>query len=67
MRAEGDQISGEITVAPNARNPRDLDIVIDYKVEGSHPTAERREYRMYVEARDSCSRALSVELTDRRC
>ena len=27
----GDQISGELTCAPNARNPRDLDIVISYK------------------------------------
>jgi hypothetical protein len=43
-----DTIEGVITVAPNARNPRDLDIVIDYKVDGQHPHQERREYRMCV-------------------
>ncbi|BGO91072.1 hypothetical protein NBRC10512_005835 [Rhodotorula toruloides] len=41
-----DSIEGIITVSPNARNPRDLDIVIDYKVDGQHPHQERREYRM---------------------
>lgn len=41
-----DSIEGVITVSPNARNPRDLDIVIDYKVDGQHPHQERREYRM---------------------
>lgn len=43
-----DSIEGIITVSPNARNPRDLDIVIDYKVDGQHPHQERREYRMCV-------------------
>lgn len=41
-----DTISGKISVAPNAKNPRDLDIVLDYKVDGAHPASERREYRM---------------------
>lgn len=29
--ASGDEISGELSCAPNARNPRDLDIMISYK------------------------------------
>lgn len=29
--ASGDEITGELTCAPNARNPRDLDITISYK------------------------------------
>lgn len=43
-----DSVSGTISIAPNAKNPRDLDIVVDYKVDGEHPTGERREYRMSV-------------------
>jgi len=43
---QGESIEGTMSVAPNARNPRDLDIVVDYKTEGEHPTSERREYRM---------------------
>lgn len=43
-----DSVSGTISIAPNAKNPRDLDIVVDYKVDGEHPTGERREYRMCV-------------------
>ncbi|GAA5905844.1 hypothetical protein JCM6882_000476 [Rhodosporidiobolus microsporus] len=42
----GDKISGQMSVAPNAKNPRDLDIVVDYKVGGKAPGGERREYRM---------------------
>lgn len=43
---QGESIEGTMSVAPNARNPRDLDIVVEYKSEGEHPTSERREYRM---------------------
>ncbi|GAA5917764.1 hypothetical protein JCM8208_004848 [Rhodotorula glutinis] len=43
---QGESIEGTMSVAPNARNPRDLDIVVDFKSEGEHPTSERREYRM---------------------
>lgn len=45
---EGDEITGVISVAPNARNPRDLDIVIDLKAQGeaAQGYAEKREYRM---------------------
>ncbi|KAI5478855.1 protein arginine N-methyltransferase 1 [Pseudohyphozyma bogoriensis] len=41
-----DTVEGKISVAPNGKNPRDLDIVLDYKVDGAHPSAEKREYRM---------------------
>ncbi|GAA94110.1 uncharacterized protein L969DRAFT_16328 [Mixia osmundae IAM 14324] len=44
---EDDVIKGSIDVKPNARNPRDLDIVIDYKAHGTWGgKGERREYRM---------------------
>jgi protein arginine N-methyltransferase 1 len=43
---QGESIEGQITVAPNQRNPRDLDIVIDYEAKGQHAVKERREYRM---------------------
>lgn len=45
---EGESIEGTMSVAPNARNPRDLDIVVEYTSEGANPTSERREYRMCV-------------------
>lgn len=41
-----DNIEGTISVAPNGKNPRDLDIVIDYKADGENNHGERREYRM---------------------
>ena len=46
----GDAIIGEISVAPNAKNNRDLDIVIEYSVTGSASDnkKERIEYRMCV-------------------
>jgi hypothetical protein len=43
---QGDKLTGELTCAPNAKNPRDLDIVIDYKVASKTGGGERREYRM---------------------
>lgn len=45
---EDDEITGQISVKPNERNPRDLDIVIDYKATGEAAggVAEVREYRM---------------------
>jgi len=44
----GDAIRGDISVAPNAKNNRDLDIVISYEVVGqaSDNKKERIEYRM---------------------
>lgn len=47
---ENESIEGQISVAPNQRNPRDLDIVIDYEAKGEQPVKERREYRMCVHA-----------------
>ncbi|KAJ1942470.1 Nuclear SAM-dependent mono-and asymmetric methyltransferase, partial [Kickxella alabastrina] len=44
---KGDVIKGTIECAPNAENPRDLDIIIDYKMTGKEDSAEDRiEYRM---------------------
>lgn len=40
-----DSVSGTISIAPNATNPRDLDIVLDYKVDADG-TGDKREYRM---------------------
>ncbi|KAF9963665.1 type I protein arginine N-methyltransferase Rmt1 [Modicella reniformis] len=40
-------ITGELTCAPNARNPRDLDIVIDFDFKGQQMSLnEKNEYRM---------------------
>lgn len=44
--SSGDEITGELKVAPNARNPRDLDIDIEYQVKGSHPVSEKCTYKM---------------------
>jgi len=30
----GEVVSGEISIAPNTRNPRDLDIMVNYKHNG---------------------------------
>lgn len=43
---QGDKLTGELTCAPNGKNPRDLDIVIDYKVQSKTGGGEKREYRM---------------------
>ncbi|KAG0366737.1 S-adenosyl-L-methionine-dependent methyltransferase [Gamsiella multidivaricata] len=44
---EGETITGELTCAPNGRNPRDLDIVIDYEFSGKQMSLkEKNEYRM---------------------
>ena len=44
--SQGDVIEGRLTCAPNSRNPRDLDIVMQYKVEGPNPMEARMEYKM---------------------
>ncbi|KAK4055939.1 Nuclear SAM-dependent mono-and asymmetric methyltransferase [Microbotryomycetes sp. JL221] len=41
-----DTIEGTIDVRPNEKNPRDLDIVIQHKVEGEHASTEINSYRM---------------------
>jgi len=43
---EGDKIKGVLTCAPNQTNNRDLDISIQYNVEGGHPTSDTIEYKM---------------------
>lgn len=44
---EGEVLSGRISVAPNAKNPRDLDITLEYHFEGRHCEAHRTQtYRM---------------------
>lgn len=47
-RQEGDVIKGELTCAPNTRNNRDLDIVIDYEVQGSEAVKGQMTYKMCV-------------------
>jgi type I protein arginine methyltransferase len=51
----GDFIEGTVSCAPNARNNRDLDIVIEYKLDASatdggqgRQSEDRIEYKMYV-------------------
>ncbi|KAG0295433.1 type I protein arginine N-methyltransferase Rmt1 [Dissophora globulifera] len=44
---KGETVTGELTCSPNARNPRDLDVVIDYEFNGSGMSVkESNEYRM---------------------
>jgi protein arginine N-methyltransferase 1 len=44
---QGDEISGDITCAPNARNPRDLDIALRYEcASGKGRWARTQEYRL---------------------
>jgi len=43
----GETIQGQLTCSPNDRNPRDLDITIDYEFQGAQMSAkEKNEYRM---------------------
>jgi protein arginine N-methyltransferase 1 len=41
-------IKGQLTCAPNARNNRDLDIEIEYEVEGSEAVKGQMTYKMCV-------------------
>jgi len=43
---EGDKITGVFSCKANARNPRDLDLAIDYKVDGQHPSEDSLKYKM---------------------
>lgn len=44
---EGEELSGTLSCKPNAKNPRDLDITLQYDFEGRHGEAHRtQEYRM---------------------
>ena len=46
--SEGEVVRGTLSCAPNARNNRDLDIEIDYEVEGQAESKGRMVYKMYV-------------------
>ena len=48
LSQENDVIRGELSCAPNARNNRDLDIVVDYEVVGEEATKGQMVYKMYV-------------------
>eukprot|EP00878_Enallax_costatus_P015964 GHUV01016737.1.p1 GENE.GHUV01016737.1~~GHUV01016737.1.p1 ORF type:complete len:324 (+),score=71.11 GHUV01016737.1:518-1489(+) len=44
---EGEVITGTLSCKPNVKNPRDLDITLEYNFEGKHCEAHRtQEYRM---------------------
>ena len=46
---KGEKITGTLECRPNEKNERDLDVVIEYKFEGSMDTCTteaRMEYRM---------------------
>jgi protein arginine N-methyltransferase 1 len=47
MVHQGDAITGRLTCAPNARNPRDLDIEVEYKMAGSKGEwSGKQEYKL---------------------
>ncbi|ESR64653.1 protein arginine N-methyltransferase 1.1 [Citrus sinensis] len=41
---EGEAISGSLTVAPNKKNPRDVDIMLKYSLQGRHSAISRIQY-----------------------
>lgn len=44
---QGETLSGRLTCEPNAKNPRDLDIEIQYSLKGSHSSVSRTQpYRL---------------------
>jgi protein arginine N-methyltransferase 1 len=44
--SENETIKGTLSCAPNSRNNRDLDIVIDWEVEGNEPSKGSMTYKM---------------------
>lgn len=62
--SQGEVISGHLTCAPNARNPRDLDITIQYKLEGANPVEAEMKYKMYVYSRRGRASCVDVANTD---
>lgn len=43
----GEVVEGRVVCAPNAKNPRDLDIEIEYRLEGKNGAwANKQEYRL---------------------
>ena len=60
--SQGDVIHGTLSCAPNERNPRDLDIDMEYRVQGSHPLEGRMEYKMCVgEANQVIAQIASID------
>lgn len=46
-RAQGEHLMGHLICKPNAKNPRDLDIAIEYNFEGKRgEAAAKQQYRM---------------------
>lgn len=44
---QGEQVTGEVSCAPNSKNPRDLDIAVSYSLKGRKGNWEgQQEYRM---------------------
>lgn len=44
--SQGDEVKGHISCAPNSRNNRDLDIRIEYEVDGAIAQSGNLEYKM---------------------
>jgi protein arginine N-methyltransferase 1 len=42
----GETIDGKISIRPNSKNHRDLDIEIEYRLEGEHPASEKLSFKM---------------------
>lgn len=64
--SQGDVIHGTLTCTQNARNPRDLDISFDYRVQGMHPLEGRMEYKMYVCRLTTGPSALHLHIVSRQ-
>jgi hypothetical protein len=55
---EGETIRGTLSCKPNAKNPRDLDIVLEYHFEGKHCEAHRTQVRPAVAGWDGQHRCV---------
>ncbi|KAF8073244.1 coatomer subunit beta-1 [Scenedesmus sp. PABB004] len=56
---EGETISGVVSCRPNAKNPRDLDITLEYHFEGKHGEAHRKQ--------DPAGPGVMANATERSC
>jgi hypothetical protein len=57
---EGETIRGTLSCKPNAKNPRDLDIVLEYHFEGKHCEAHRTQVRPAVAGWDGQHRCVQM-------
>ncbi|ORE18766.1 S-adenosyl-L-methionine-dependent methyltransferase [Rhizopus microsporus] len=46
---EGESIEGEVSCAPNQSNPRDLDIIIDFKLDGQHGSIQDKLLKFLID------------------